>query len=76
MADHKFRIGQTVLFRPKLRQTDTLPDYRPYRVVQILSARIGEPQYRIKGSSECMFAARESELRSMQAVDGRGRRYA
>ena len=73
MADRKFKIGQMVSFRPKLRQTDTLPDYRPYRVMQILSARIGEPQYRIKSTgSEREFAARESELRSMQAV---GTRY-
>ena len=76
MADHKFKIGQMVSFRPKLRQADTLPDYRPYRVMQILSVPIGVPQYRIKSSGEREFAAMESELRSMQAVDGRGRRYA
>ena len=60
MADHKFKIGQMVLFCPKRRPTDR----RPYRVVQILSAPLGESQYRIKSTgSEREFTAKESELR-------------
>jgi len=63
---HKFKIGQTVFFRPKLRRTGMPPSNRPYRVVQRLFVLVGEPQYRIRGSDQ-EVAARESELRPMQA---------
>jgi len=66
MADHKFKIGQTVFYRPRLRQTDTPLDNRPYQVIQILSAPVGKLQYRIKSEhGEREFVARESELRTM-----------
>ena len=68
MADHKFKIGQLVLFCPKRRPTDK----RPYRVVQILSAPIGEAQYRIRCTgNDREFAAKESELRTMQTYTAR-----
>ena len=54
---------QLVDFRPKLRPTDTLSSNRPYRVMQILSAPVGEPQCRIKSMDrEREFAAREKRI--------------
>jgi len=72
MADHKFKIGQMVLFRPKQRPTDTPPDNRSYRVMQILSATVGEHQYRIKPmGGEREFAATERELRPVQGTSAK-----
>jgi hypothetical protein len=72
MTARKFKIGQIVLFRPKQRPSDSSPSNRPYRVMQILSAPVGEPQYRIRSTgSERELAARESELRPVQAHSAR-----
>ena len=65
MTGHKFKIGQTVFYRPKLRQTDTLASIRPYRVTQWLPPINGEPGYRIKGG-EHEFVASESELQPVK----------
>jgi len=53
MADHKFKIGQMVYFRPRRRLTDVPRGNRPYQVVQRLFVLLDEPQYRIKGSELC-----------------------
>jgi hypothetical protein len=68
MADHKFKIGQTVLFRPKRQLTLTPLNGRPCRVIQLLPAMNGEPNYRIKSmQTQHEIAATESELRPLQA---------
>jgi len=67
MADHKFKIGQAVLFRPKLQLTLTPLNGRPCRVIQILPAMNGEAHYRIRSvQTEHEIAASESELRPLQ----------
>ena len=64
MADHKFKIGQAVLFRPKQQLTLTPLNGRPCRVIQILPAMNGEVHYRIRSvQTEHEIAASESELR-------------
>ena len=65
MVEHKFKIGQMVFFRPKLRQTDTRANSHPHRITQWLPPINGEAGYRIKGS-EREFVASESELRPMK----------
>ena len=64
MADHRFKIGQAVLFRPKQQLTLTPLNGRPCRVTQILPAMNGEVHYRIRSvQTEHEIAASESELR-------------
>ena len=70
MAEHKFKIGQIVFFRPKLRPTDTPANNLPYRITQSLPPINGEPGYRIQ-FSEREFLASESELRPMKAFAAR-----
>jgi hypothetical protein len=72
MADHRFKIGQTVLFRPKRQLTFTPLNGRPCRVIQLLRAMNGEPHYRIKSmQTEHEIAASESELQPMQTFAAR-----
>jgi hypothetical protein len=50
LADHKFKIGQTVDFSPG-RSTMTSMS-RLYKIVKLLPPQDGQFLYRIKGSSE------------------------
>ena len=63
MAEHKFKIGQTVLFRPRRRRDNFPVSARPYRIMHRLAAVDGEPQYRIKGvHTDHELEASEGEL--------------
>src|SRR5215472_9979651 len=74
MADYKFKIGQTVLFRPKRQLTLTPLNGRPCRIIQILPAMNGERHYRIRSMQTTHeIMASESELRPVQ--DTPARRY-
>jgi hypothetical protein len=69
MADHKFKIGQTVLFRPKRQLTLTPLNGRPCRIIQLMPAMNGELHYRIRSVlTEHEIAASESELRPSGTV--------
>lgn len=50
MAAHKFKIGQSVSFSPG--RTSMSATARDYKIVRLLPAENGQPQYRIKGISE------------------------
>jgi hypothetical protein len=47
---HKFKVGQTVRFKPNLREA-IIPD-QDYRIVANLPVRDDSPQYRIRNSGE------------------------
>jgi len=64
MADHRFKIGQTVFFRPRESRRGIAPLNYPYRVMQRLPEARGELQYQIRCTvTEQEFAASERELR-------------
>ena len=50
MADHKFKIGQTVDFSPGRGTMASMS--RLYKIVKLLPPQDGQFLYRIKGSSE------------------------
>jgi hypothetical protein len=63
MAEHKFKIGQTVYFRPKepIFPVDVPPGF--YEITRRLPAADGEFQYAIRSTYENHDrVARESEL--------------
>jgi len=65
MAEHKFKIGQMVYYRPRSRLVDA-PTHRTYQIIQRLPATDGEYQYRIKYThDQHERIAMESELRSV-----------
>jgi hypothetical protein len=64
MADHKFKIGQMVLFYPRASRGIITHRGRPYRITRRLPAAGGHPQYQIRCTeTEDHFSAGESELR-------------
>jgi hypothetical protein len=63
MDEHKFKIGQTVHFRPKKSRFPVDAASGPYRITKRLPAADGEFQYMIRSESESHErVARESEL--------------
>ena len=65
MADHKFKIGQVVLFRPNPIRGIGAPANQRYRITQRLPASRGRPQYQIRcEETERNFSANERELRT------------
>ena len=62
MAEHKFKIGQVVCFRPKWIMPVNAPSGR-YQITRRLPARDGEFEYAIRSDYENHErVARESEL--------------
>jgi hypothetical protein len=63
MAEHKFKIGQVVYFRPKRSSSPLLPSSGPYQIIKRLPAAEGDFQYVIRSANEDhQRVARESEL--------------
>jgi hypothetical protein len=63
MAEHKYKLGQTVYFRPG-NTTDYSMTYRQYQVVKRLPAIGGKFRYQIRSVNEQeKIIARENELR-------------
>lgn len=61
LADHKFKVGQTVDYSPGRRDMPAMS--RLYKVVRLLPPEDGQLLYRIKGSSEPFErVAREQDL--------------
>jgi predicted RNA-binding protein YlxR (DUF448 family) len=61
LADHKFKVGQTVDFSPGRHGMPAMS--RLYKVVKLLPPEAGQLLYRIKGTSEPFErVAREREL--------------
>jgi hypothetical protein len=59
MPSHKFNIGDTVLFNPRISQK---APWGVYEVVKVLPGN-GEPEYHVKiANEEHQRVARESEL--------------
>ena len=62
-AEHKFKIGQVVFFRPKPIRGIGAPANQKYRITQLLPASRGQPQYQIRcEETQRNFAASEREL--------------
>lgn len=60
MTEHKFRIGQEVVYNPPRRLPHALA---LYKVVRLLPTEDGELKYRIKAGQESFErVAKESEL--------------
>ena len=58
MSDHKFKIGQVVIYRPR-----SGPGAGVYQIAQLVPPVGDEPQYRIKSEVEPhLRSAGESEL--------------
>jgi len=71
MAEHRFKIGQAVVFRPKSK-TLKMPiplDWR-FRIVQLLPALNGFARYRIRNELDGRgeHIAIENELRPSEAI--------
>jgi hypothetical protein len=63
MAEHKFKIGQTVLFRPRASRGINIALNHPYQITRRLPVAGGQHQYRIRCiATDGEFAASESEL--------------
>ncbi len=63
MAEHKFKIGQVVYFRPKRSSAPLSRSMGPYVIIRRLPATEGEFQYVIRSANEDHErVARESEL--------------
>jgi hypothetical protein len=63
-SDHKFKIGQMVLFYPRASRRIVVPRNRPYRITQRLPAVSGQLQYQIRCTETADdFSADENELR-------------
>ena len=61
MAEHKFKVGQTVDYSPGRRGAPAMS--RLYKIVRLLPPEDGQLLYRIKGSSEPYErVAREQDL--------------
>lgn len=61
LADHKFKVGQTVDFSPGRSTMASMS--RLYKIVMLLPPAEGDFQYRIKGTSEPFERiARERDL--------------
>ena len=59
MSDHKFKIGQFVNYKPRVKSLGG----GVYRIVQLMSPADDEPLYRIKSETEAhLRSAMESEL--------------
>lgn len=50
MASHKFKIGQAVSFNPSRQSMPA--SAREYKVLRLMPAENGQPQYRIKSIAE------------------------
>jgi hypothetical protein len=62
MSDHKFKIGQFVNYRPRVRS----PGAGVYQIAQLMPPADDEPQYRIKSETEAhLRSAMESELTAL-----------
>jgi hypothetical protein len=67
MAEHKFKIGQTVLFRPRADRGINI-SLNLYQVTRRLPVAGGQHQYRIRcTATHSEFAASESELQPAAA---------
>jgi hypothetical protein len=67
-SDHKFKIGQTVLFRPRANRGINIALNHPYQVTRRLPVAGGQHQYRIRcTATHSEFAASESELQPATA---------
>jgi hypothetical protein len=66
MSSNKFKIGETVLYRPSNRRKEG--PHGAYEVTRLLSRRDdGEPEYRIRNRNEGQERdVKESELRAVR----------
>jgi len=63
VAEHKFKIGQVVYFRPKISSAPLFASSGPYQITRRLPAAEGEFQYVIRSTNEDHErVAKESEL--------------
>ena len=68
MADHKFKIGQTVFFRPKISRAINVPLNHSFQVTRRLPFMHGQHHYQIRCTvTHGEFVANESELRLVTA---------
>jgi len=68
MAEHKFKIGQTVFFRPKSSRAINVPLNQSFQVTRRLPDDGGQRLYRIRCTvTHGEFVANESELRLVTA---------
>jgi len=66
MAEHKFKIGQNVFFRPKKSKLPSYAPSGPYRITKRFPAVDGEFEYAIRSVNESHERiARESDLTSV-----------
>jgi len=71
--EHKFKIGQTVFFRPR-KSRGIAPLNHPYRITRRLPEAPGVPQYQIRCTvTDGEFAASENELRIFIALNEKAR---
>jgi hypothetical protein len=71
MAEHRFKIGETVFFRPRPSRR-IVPLNHPYRITRRLPEARGVPQYQIRCTvTDGEFEASESELRTFIALNER-----
>ena len=71
--EHKFKIGQTVFFRPR-KSRGIAPLNYPYRITQRLPEARGAPQYQIRCTvADREFTASETELRVFIALNEKAR---
>ena len=66
MADHKFKIGQMVLFYPGAGRRIIVPRNRPYQITRRLPEASGQPQYQIRCTvTGEEFVTSDKELRAV-----------
>jgi hypothetical protein len=70
MADHKFKIGQSVFFSLRVSKRDE-PGGIAYLVVQQLPRVDGKLQYRLRSADNRERIASERELRPVSRFSGR-----
>jgi hypothetical protein len=65
MSDHKFKIGQFLNYRPRLKSVGA----GVYQIAQLMPPVGDEPQYRIKSEKEGhLRSAMESELSALNRL--------
>jgi len=52
VAEHKFKIGQVVYFRPKISSAPVFASPGPYQIIRLRPATEGEFQYVIRSTNE------------------------
>ena len=63
MAEYRFKIGVSVLFRPRSSRGINAPPNQTYRITHRLAEALGEPHYRIRCAvTGIEFVASDKEL--------------